>query len=116
MSHESPEISYDDFANVEMRVGQITDVQEFPEARKPAYKLIIDFGDEIGIKRSSAQVTENYTPAELKGRKVLAVVNFPEKQIGPFRSQVLTLGTADENGTVLLVDPGENAILGARLY
>jgi tRNA-binding protein len=109
-------ISYGDFEKVDVRVGQIVDVQDFPEAHKPAYKLTIDFGAEIGIKSSSAQVTVRYTKDDLTGRKVLAVVNFPEKQIGPFISQVLTLGTPDENGDVLLIDPGTDAIVGAKMY
>jgi tRNA-binding protein len=109
-------IAYEDFAKVDIRVGQITAVDEFPEARKPAYKLTIYFGEEIGSKRSSAQVTSLYTPQELLGRKVLAVVNFPDKQIGPFRSEVLTLGTEDNGGNVVLIDPGAQAVLGARMF
>lgn len=109
-------IEYADFEKVDIRVGQIVDVQDFPQARKPAYKLTIDFGPEIGIKKSSAQITVHYKKDELPGRKVLAVVNFPEKQIGPFISEVLTLGTADSNGDVLLVVPGENALIGSKLY
>lgn len=109
-------ISYDDFDKVDIRVGKIVAVDDFPEARKPAYKLMIDFGTDIGQKRSSAQLTTHYTKDELNGRKVLAVVNFAEKQIGPFVSQVLTLGTADENGNVILVDPGKNAVIGAKLF
>lgn len=109
-------INYEDFAKVDVRVGQIISIDDFPEARKPAYKLIIDFGPELGQRRSSAQVTVHYSKEELTGRKVLAVVNFPEKQIGPFISQVLTLGTPDENGDVILADPGAGSILGARLY
>lgn len=109
-------IDYTDFEKVDIRVGQIIDVQDFPEARKPAYKLIIDFGSEIGTKRSSAQVTVHYSKDDLVGRKVLAVVNFPEKQIGPFISQVLTLGTPDESGDVILLDPGMNAVIGSRVF
>lgn len=109
-------IDYEDFSRVDIRVGLITDVLDFPEARKPAYKLIIDFGQEIGSKKSSAQITKHYTKEDLIGRKVFAVVNFPEKQIGPFISQVLTLGTADENDDVILADPGTSAVVGARLF
>ena len=109
----SAEITFDDFMAVDVRVGRIVEVHEFPEARKPAWKLTIDFGDEIGIKRSSAQIT-NYSREELEGRLVLAVVNFPDRQIGPFMSQVLTLGTyrGDE---VLLVNPEPGAQPGDRL-
>lgn len=109
-------ISYDDFDKVDIRVGLIINVEDFPEAKKPAYKLTIDFGDEIGLKKSSAQITAHYKADDLKDRKILAVVNFPIKQIGPFRSEVLTLGTADKDGTVILVDPGKNSVVGARLF
>lgn len=109
-------IDYTDFEKVDIRVGQIIDVQDFPEARKPAYKLTIDFGSEIGTKRSSAQITAHYSKDDLVGNKVLAVVNFPEKQIGPFISQVLTLGTPDESGDVILLDPGMNAVIGSRVF
>lgn len=109
-------INYDDFLKVDIRVGVIIDVREFPEAKKPAYKLTIDFGGDIGVKRSSAQITSHYTIDELMGRKILAVVNFPEKQIGPFISQVLTLGTADKDGNVILAEPGKESMVGARLF
>ena len=109
-------ITYEDFSKIDIRVGQIEAVEDFPEAHRPAYKLTIDFGSEIGIKRSSAQITTLYSKQDLIGRKVLAVVNFPEKQIGPFISQVLTLGTADNNGDIILADPGAHAIVGARLF
>jgi tRNA-binding protein len=109
-------ISYDDFNKVDIRVGKIIGVHEFPEARKPAFKLDIDFGADIGVKKSSAQITAHYSIDDLIGRKILAVVNFPGKQIGPFVSQVLTLGTPDENSDVLLVDPGDSSIIGAKLF
>lgn len=106
-------IAWDDFAKIDVRVGRIVDVSEFPEARKPAWKLRVDFGPEIGVKRSSAQLT-NYAKHELEGRLVLAVVNFPPRRIGPFVSEVLTLGTY-RGGTVLLVEPGADAQPGDKL-
>jgi tRNA-binding protein len=108
-------IDYDDFAKVDMRVGRILEVDDFPEARKPAWKLRIDFGEEIGVKRSSAQVT-NYVRAELEGRLVVAVVNFPPRQIGPVRSEVLVLGATDEAGNVILLRPSSDVPLGARIH
>lgn len=109
-------IGYDDFLKVDIRVGRILAAEVFKEARRPAYKLRIDFGPEIGERRSSAQITENYTVDDLVGRLVLAVVNFPPKQIGPMRSEVLTLGVPDANGHVVLVAPDKDAVVGGRLY
>lgn len=109
-------ITYDDFEKVDIRVGKVLAVDEFPQAKKPAYKLTIDFGTEIGIKKSSAQITKHYTKEALVGKMVLGVVNFPEKQIGPFVSQVLTLGLADEKNDVVLVSPDKAVPLGKKLF
>ena len=109
-------ITFADFERVDIRVGRIVRAESFPEARKPAYKLQIDFGSEIGIRRSSAQLTVHYEADELEGRLVLAVVNFPPRQIGPFMSEVLTLGVPDENGAVVLVVPDENVPIGGKLF
>lgn len=109
-------ISYDDFQKVDIRVGTITEAVPFPEARKPAYKLKIDFGEEIGIKRSSAQITVHYQPEELVGRQVAGVVNFAPRQIGPFMSEVLTLGFADENGDIVLLEPERLVPNGSRMF
>ena len=111
----APEIVYDDFAAVDMRVGRVVEVEDFPEARKPAWKLTIDFGEEIGVKRSSAQVT-NYPREALEGRRVVAVVNFPPRQIGPVRSEVLVLGASDAEGRVILLAPDADVPLGARIH
>ena len=109
-------ITFDDFMKVDIRVGRITRAEPFPEARKPAYKLWIDFGPEIGEKRSSAQITKHYTLEELIGRQLLAVVNFPPRQIGPVMSEVLTLGVPDADGEVVLIGPGHEVPIGGRLF
>ena len=109
------EISFDDFMKVDIRVGEIVHAEAYPEARKPAYKLRVNFGDEIGEKRSSAQITVHYTPEELIGRRVMGVVNFPPRQIGKFMSEVLVLGFMDTDDAVVLAVPDKDAPLGARL-
>lgn len=109
-------ISYEDFEKVDVRVGRIIEVSDFPEARNPSYKLKIDFGDEIGIKKSCAQLPANYSKDELKNKLVLAVVNFPPRQIGPAISEVLTLGVPDGNGNCFLVTPDKEVPLGGKLY
>ena len=109
-------IGYDDFLKVDIRVGRVIAAEVFEQARRPAYKLRIDFGPEIGERRSSAQITENYTVEDLVGRLVLAVVNIPPKQIGPMRWKVLTLGVPDAAGHVVLVAPDKDAVVGGRLY
>jgi tRNA-binding protein len=108
-------IAYSDFEKVDVRVGKIVKVEDFPQARKPAYKLTIDFGSEIGVKRSSAQVT-NYSKEELLGKLVMGVVNFPPRQIGPFFSEVLTLGVPDGDGNVILLSPTKEVPLGGRMF
>jgi len=109
--------TYDDFTKLDIRVGKIIEVNDFPEAKKPAFKLKIDFGPEIGIKQSSAQITFYYTKDQLLNKLVLAVTNFPPKQIGPFVSEVLTLGLPDKDDQVVLVSPDQNfVILGGKLY
>ncbi len=109
-------ITFDDFLQVDIRVGEVIAAEPFPEARKPAIKLRIDFGPEIGVKKSSAQIVSNHPVESLVGRQVLAVVNFPPRQIGPFMSEVLTLGVPDANGEVMLVGPDHPVPIGGRLY
>ncbi len=109
-------IVFDDFLKVDIRVGTIVAAEPFPQARKPAYRLTIDFGPAIGLKKSSAQITKNYPPEELVGRQVAAVVNFPPRQIGPFMSEVLTLGFPDAEGEVVLLAPQQRVPNGGRMY
>ncbi|MBL1404688.1 MAG: tRNA-binding protein [Rhizobiales bacterium] len=109
-------ISIDDFLSVDIRVGTIVQVDPFPQARKPAYKLKIDFGEDIGVKKSSAQITQHYTSEQLVGKQVMAVVNFPPRQIGPFMSEVLILGFSDEEGAIVLASPDLKVPNGGRLH
>lgn len=109
------QITYADFERVDIRVGTVIEASPFPEARKPAIKLVIDFGPEIGVKKSSAQIAVHYTPDSLVGRQVLGVVNFPPRQIGPFRSEVLTLGFEDADGAIVLAQPGMAIPNGRKL-
>ena len=112
----APQITFDQFLAVDIRIGTIVAVDPFPEARKPAFKLTLDFGPGVGVKKSSAQLTQNYEAASLVGRKVAAVVNFPPRQIGKFMSEVLTLGFPDEAGNVVLFSPDKAVPNGARLF
>ncbi len=110
------EISYDDFLKVDIRVGRVIRAEPYPEARRPAIKMQIDFGPEIGEKKSSAQLTAHYTPETLVGRQVMAVVNFPPRQIGRFMSEVLVLGLADGNGDIVLLSPDRDVPVGGRMH
>ena len=121
LSHEpdaprGEEIAFDDFLRVDIRVGTILTADPFPEARKPAYRLTIDFGPAIGVRKSSAQITDRYALADLPGRQIAAVVNFPPRQIGKVMSEVLTLGFADEDGAVILFSPDRKVPDGSRLF
>lgn len=110
------EISFDDFMKVDIRTGRVIKAEPFPEARKPAIKIWVDFGEEIGVRKTSAQVTDHYTPESLIGKQVMAVVNFPARQIGPFMSEVLLLGVPDENGAIVLVSPDQETPNGGRMH
>lgn len=110
------EITFDDFLKVDIRVGEVTRAEPYPEARKPAIKMWIDFGDEIGERKTSAQVTAHYDPATLVGKQVMAVVNFPPRQIGRFMSEVLVLGLPDENGEIVLIGPDGEVPIGGRMH
>lgn len=116
MTMQNEIIEYKDFEKVDVRVGRIIDAQDFPEARKPAYKLTMDFGVEIGEKKSSVQITKHYTKEELVGKQVIGVVNFPPRQIGPFMSEVLTLGVPDSDGGVVLLVPTIEVPLGGKMF
>ncbi|KIC50387.1 tRNA-binding protein [Tateyamaria sp. ANG-S1] len=110
------EVSFDDFLKVDIRVGRVTKAEPFPEARKPALKMWVDFGDEIGERKTSAQVTVHYDADSLVGRQVMAVVNFPPRQIGPFMSEVLVLGFPDDNGDIVLATPDKDVPVGGRMH
>ncbi len=110
------EITFDDFMAVDIRVGRVIHAEPYPEARKPAIKLQVDFGGELGVKKSSAQLTKHYTPETLIGRQVMAVVNFPPRQIGKFMSEILVLGVPDEDGEVVLIAPDQDVPKGVRLF
>jgi tRNA-binding protein len=116
MTVDAAHLSYAEFERVDIRIGRVVEVLDFPEARKPAYKLRIDFGPELGIKKSSAQATNHYAKADLLNRLVVAVVNFPPKQIGPYMSEVLTLGVPDGEGAVVLLIPERDVPLGGRMF
>lgn len=107
---------FEDFQKLDIRVGKIIEVEDFPEARKPAYKLKIDFGGDVGVKQSSVQIVKNYTKEELQGKLVLGIVNFPPRQIGPFKSEVLTLGVPDANGECVLIQPERTVPIGKKIY
>ncbi|MCG3226557.1 MAG: tRNA-binding protein [Candidatus Heimdallarchaeota archaeon] len=109
-------INFDDFEKVDIRVGKVIEVEDFPEARKPSYKLRVDFGEKIGVKKSSAQLVSNYNKEDLRDRFVLCVVNFPPRQIGPVMSEVLVVGVPDKNGECILIKPDNDVPLGGKLY
>lgn len=110
------QIEFDDFMKVDIRVGVIERAEPFPEARKPAYKLWVDFGEGLGVKKSSAQITKHYSPDDLIGKQVMAVVNFPPRQIGPVMSEILVLGIPDDEGEVVLLRPDKNVPIGGRMF
>ena len=110
------EITFDDFLKVDIRTGVVIDAQPYPEARKPAIKLWVDFGGDLGVKKSSAQITKHYTPESVVGKRVMAVVNFPPRQIGKFMSEILVLGVPDDEGEVVLITPDKEVPKGGRLY
>ncbi|MEM6728675.1 MAG: tRNA-binding protein [Pseudomonadota bacterium] len=110
------DLSFEDFLKVDIRVGRVVEAAPYPEARKPAIKLWVDFGDELGVKKSSAQITKHYTPESVVGRQVVAVVNFPPRQIGKFMSEILVLGVPDDEGEVVLLKPDLDVPLGGRMY
>lgn len=110
------EVTFDDFMKIDIRVGRVIHAEAYPEARKPAIKLHVDFGGELGVKKSSAQITAHYTPEALIGRQVMAVVNFPPRQIGKFMSEILVLGVPDEEGEVVLIAPDQDVPKGVRLF
>ncbi|MGB3244140.1 MAG: tRNA-binding protein [Sulfitobacter sp.] len=110
------DLSFDDFLKVDIRVGTVTRAEPFPEARKPAIKLWVDFGEEIGVRKSSAQITTHYTPETLVGRQVMAVVNFPPRQIGPMKSEILVLGVPDKEGAIVLLGPDQPVTNGGRMH
>jgi tRNA-binding protein len=116
MAAPADRITFDDFLKVDIRVGTIVEARPFPQARKPAYQIVIDFGPEIGTRKSSAQITVHYTPETLVGRQVAAVINFPPRQIGPFMSEVLTLGFPDADGEVVLIAPSLDVPNGGRMF
>ncbi len=116
MAKDPDFIAFDDFLKVDIRVGRVVEAAPFPQARKPAIKLMIDFGPELGVRKSTAQITAHYQPDELVGRQVLAVVNFPPRQIGPAMSEVLTLGVPDEDGEVVLLHPDLTVPVGGRMF
>lgn len=108
--------SFDDFLKVDIRVGRVVDAQPFPEARKPAIKLWVDFGGDLGVRKSSAQITRHYAPEEIVGKQVMAVVNFPPRQIGPFMSEILVLGLPDADGEIVLIGPDQDVPIGGRMH